>query len=189
MKNFVTIGLSLLVALLIGFFWGKSSVKTPDPIKVVEVRYEKGDTIHDTINQPIPYEVKIPVDVPVFIPTDTAALFAVWQDYYLERKYDLDFSNDSLGTFKVDAVVNQNKIVNATSIIQPNIKIITEKEVVYQEPKVPLLRPFILLGSSLDAKVIKVQGGMDIKNKYMLGVSGMKVDDSYNYTINLGIKF
>lgn len=189
MKNIGAAILGIVIALLIGYFWGKSSVKPAEPIKVVEVKYIKGDTIHDTISNPIPYEVKVPVDVPVFVYTDTAALFAVWQDYYLERKYDLDFSNDSLGTFKVDAVVNQNKIVNATSTIQPNIKIITEKEVVYQEPKVPLLRPFILLGSSLDAKVIKVQGGMDIKNKYMFGVSGMRVDDSYNYTIDLGIKF
>ena len=188
MKNIGAEILGIVIALLIGYFWGRSSVKPAEPIKVVEVKYIKGDTIHDTICNPIPYEVKVPVDVPVFVYTDTAALFAVWQDYYLERKYNLDFSNDTLGVFKVDAVVNQNKLISSTSTIQPIIKTITEKEIV-KENSAKVFIPWILVGTSADFKANKLQVGMDKKSKYMIGVSGIRLENSYNYIIDLGIKF
>ena len=91
MNKSVTISIGGLIAigiaLLIGYFWGRSSVELPAPTRIVEVKWTKGEIVRDTIDRPVPYEVEIPVDRPVFIPTDTAALFAIWQDYYLERKY------------------------------------------------------------------------------------------------------
>jgi hypothetical protein len=190
MNKSITISIGGLIAigiaLLIGYFWGRSSVELPQPKRIVEVKWVKGDIVRDTIDRPVPYEVKVPVDRPVFVPTDTAALFAIWQDYYLDRKYALDFSNDSLGTFKVDALVSQNKLISATSFIQPNIRTVTEREVIY---KVPTLQLWAMLGTSADFRTNKLQFGLDIKNKYIIGLSGIRLDDRYGYTIDFGIKF
>lgn len=190
MNKSITISIGGLIAigiaLLIGYFWGRSSVELPQPKRIVEVKWVKGDIVRDTIDRPVPYEVKVPVDRPVFVPTDTAALFAIWQDYYLDRKYALDFSNDSLGTFKVDALVSQNKLISATSFIQPNIRTVTEREVIY---KVPTLQPWAMLGTSADFRTNKLQFGLDLKNKYVIGVSGLRFEDKYGYTLDFGIKF
>lgn len=190
MNKSITISIGGLIAigiaLLIGYFWGRSSVELPKPVRIVEVKWEKGEIVRDTVDNPVPYEVKVPVDRPVFIPTDTAALFAIWQDYYLDRKYALDFSNDSLGVFKVDAKVSQNKLISATSFIQPNIRTVYEREVIY---KVPTLQPWALIGTSADFRTNKIQFGLDIKNKYIIGASGIRLDDKYGYTLDFGIKF
>lgn len=190
MNKSITISIGGLIAvgiaLFLGYLWGRSSVELPAPKRIVEVKWEKGEIVRDTIDRPVPYEVEIPVDRPVFIPTDTAALFAIWQDYYLERKYALDFSNDSLGVFKVDAKVSQNKLIAATSFIQPNIRTVYEREVIY---KVPTLQPWALIGTSADFRTNKIQFGLDIKNKFIIGASGIRLDDKYGYTFDFGVKF
>ena len=104
----------------------------------------------------------------------------------MERKYALDFSNDSLGTFKVDAKVSQNKLISATSFIQPNIRTVYEKEVIY---KVPTIQPWAMIGTSIDFRTNKLQFGLDLKNKYVIGVSGLRIEDKYGYTLDFGIKF
>lgn len=190
MNNKITISLTGIIAvaisLFLGYLWGRSSVELPAPKRIVEVKWEKGEVVRDTFEKPVPYEVKVPDSIPIFIPTDTAALFAIWQDYYLERKYALDFSNDSLGTFKVDAKVSQNKLISATSFIQPNIRTVYEKEVIY---KVPTIQPWAMIGTSIDFRTNKLQFGLDLKNKYVIGVSGLRIEDKYGYTLDFGIKF
>ena len=190
MNNKITISLTGIIAvaisLFLGYLWGRSSVELPAPKRIVEVKWEKGEVVRDTVEKPIPYEVKVPDSIPIFIPTDTAALFAIWQDYYLERKYVLDFSNDSLGTFKVDAKVSQNKLISATSFIQPNIRTVYEKELIY---KVTTIQPWAMIGTSIDFRTNKLQFGLDLKNKYVIGVSGLRIEDKYGYTLDFGIKF
>lgn len=176
--------ISIIVSLFIGYFWGKSDI--PEPKRIVEIKWVKGDEVRDTIRVPEPYEVKVVDSIPVTVPTDTAALFAIWKDYYKERRYDLDFSNDSLGTFKVDAVVSQNKLISATSLIQPNIRTVYEKEVIY---KVPIIQPRAVIGTSADFRTNKIQFGLDIKNRFIFGVSGIRFDNNYSYTLDFGVKF
>ena len=93
MNNKITISLTGIIAvaisLFLGYLWGRSSVELPAPKRIVEIKWEKGEVVRDTVEKPVPYEVKVPDSIPIFIPTDTAALFAIWQDYYLERKYAL----------------------------------------------------------------------------------------------------
>ena len=107
-----------------------------------------------------------------FVATDTAKLYAVWQDYYLTRKYDLDFSNDTLGTFKVNASVSQNKLVTATSLIEPNVRTVYETKTIY---KVPTIQFYSILGSSIDFRTNKIQLGIDLKQKYLIGASGIRI--------------
>ena len=179
----VAIGLG--VGILIGYLLIKPDAE-PDVRRIVEIKYIKGDTITKTIPYPVPYKVTDSVRVPVPVATDTAALFAVWKDYYLKREYNLDFSNDTLGTFIVNAEVSENKLIYATSTVQPNIRTVTEREMIYKHRK---WVPWAMIGTSADFGTNKVQVGLDINEKYTIGASGIRLDDKYVYTIDFGIKF
>ena len=98
----------------------------------------------------------------------------------------MDFSNDTLGAFKVDAVVNQNKLISVNSFIEPNIRTVYETKTIY---KVPTIQFYGILGSSVDLKTNKVQFGIDLRQKYMMGVSGIRIGNENSYTIDLGVKF
>jgi hypothetical protein len=185
-KYIIAALIAILLALIAGFLAGRSSVKTKVN-RIVEVKWMSSDiVVRDTIKVPVPYEVKIPVDRPIFVSSDTILNKEIWNDYYTEKRYNLDFSNDSLGIFKVDALVYKNSIIESSSYIQPNIKTITEKEIVY---KVNRLTPWVCIGSSFDFKTNQIQIGVDLKNKYMLSVSGVRLNSNYGYNINFGYKF
>lgn len=191
MNKTITISIGTIaavaLALFLGYLWGRSSVELPEPEIKEVIKWEKEPyAVHDTINNPVPYEVEVPVDRPIFIPTDTAALFAVWCDYYLKRDYKLDFSNDTLGTFIVNASIQENKLFSATSTVQPIRKVIEREKTIY---KVPKLQPWAMIGTSADFRTNKLQFGLDIKNKYIIGASGLRFDDEYSYTFDFGIKF
>lgn len=187
-KNILIAVLILAICLSVGFFIGYLVFGKTEPVvnRIVEIKWQKGETVRDTVDHPVPVETIIRDSIPVPVPTDTAALFAVWKDYYLDRKYALDFSNDSIGTFRVDAIVNQNKLISATSLIQPNIRTVYEKEVIYKKEK---WIPWAMIGTSVDLKTNKVQFGVDLNQKYVIGVSGIRMDDRYGYTLDFGIKF
>lgn len=187
-KNILIAVLILAICLSVGFFIGYLVFGKTEPVvnRIVEIKWQKGETVRDTVDCPVPVETIIRDSIPVPVPTDTAALFAVWKDHYLERKYALDFSNDSIGTFRVDATVNQNKLISATSLIQPNIRTVYEKEVIYKKEK---WVPWAMIGTSVDLKTNKVQFGVDLNQKYVIGVSGIRMDDRYGYTLDFGIKF
>ena len=187
-KKILIAVLILAICLSVGFFIGYLVFGKTEPAvnRIVEIKWQKGETVRDTVDRPVPVETIIRDSIPVPVPTDTAALFAVWKDYYLERKYALDFSNDSIGTFRVDATVNQNKLISATSLIQPNIRTVYEKEVIYKKEK---WIPWAMIGTSVDLKTNKVQFGVDLNQKYVIGVSGIRMDDRYGYTLDFGIKF
>lgn len=175
----------IAVSVGVGYYWGRAN--TPEPKVTEKIEYVPYPyPVRDTINRPIPIEVRDTIYKPVPVPTDTAALFAVWRDYYLRREYELDFSNDSVGVFKVNASVQENKLLSATSVIQPNRKVITRTETVL---KVPTIQPWIMIGTSPTFDSQKIQFGLDFKNRYIFGLSGIRIDDKYNYTLDFGVKF
>lgn len=190
------------VALIIGFLIGRAFVneKTEETKKIT--KYVKSTSvIRDTITYPEPYEVvkwkegESGHDT-IFIPSkvifkDRKEVAVVdtsnsIKDYFLTRKYNLDFSNDTIGIFKVFAEVNQNRLILANSYINPMIKTVTETKTIY---KVPLLQFYTTIGSSVDLKTNQLQFGIDLKQKFLIGVSGIRMNDKYGYTINAGIKF
>ena len=181
--------IAFLIALFLGYLLGNSFREVETKIEY-ETKWLPSKEVRDTIYYPkpvpAPYEVIDTIFVPVPQPTDTAALFAVWRDYYLKRDYSLDFSNDTLGTFKVDASVRENKLIYATSTIKPNIRTLKEKEIVY---KVPIIQFYTLFGTSVDLTTNQIQFGIDLKQKYLIGVSGIRMDNKFGYAINAGIKF
>ena len=193
MNKYVTISVgsivTLVIGLVIGFFLGKAEVE-PTPAKTQRIiTWARGKETIKEVPVPEPYAVHdtayIVKEVPV--PTDTAALFKAWRDYYLTRDYDLDFSDDSLGVFKVKFAVHQNKVASSpVATIQPNIRTVTEENTVY---KVPFIQGYAMVGTSVDFSVNQIQLGIDLKQKFLIGVSGIRIKDNYGYTINAGIKF
>ena len=155
--------------------------------EVIRWRTEQLPPIHDTIVQAVPVVV-VNTDTVEKIVTHTLEVdtMQILADYYKVKKYDLDFSNDSIGTFKVAVDITKNSLARATSDIRP-IKYI-EEHTKYVS-KVKNLQFYTMFGSSVDFRTNKIQGGVDLRQKYMMGLSGIRVEDKYGYTIDLGIKF
>lgn len=181
-----------LVSAVLGFVLGRITINDKKSVETKEtVKYVPSTVIvTDTIFNPQPYNVFIPADtvykyLTKFEKVDTAEIL---KDYYLTRQYSLDFSNDTLGIFKVNAEVGQNKLLKANSFVNPIIKTVYRENTVTQY-KTKLFQPFLLVGTSPKFDVQQATIGIDLRQKYLIGVSGIRWDNKYNYTINLGIKF
>lgn len=134
-----------------------------------------------------PYVVYKTIEKEVPISTDTAVLYAVWCDYHNINEYSFDFSDDSVGVFKVDFSVSENKVTESPrATIQPNILTITEINTVYE---VPTIQGYAMVGVSMDLNTFQVQAGIDFKQKILIGASGIHLNNVWGYTVNLGIKF
>jgi len=180
-----------LIAMFIGFVLGrlsredKTSVETKTMVKYVPSMV----VVRDTILRPQPYNVFLQdTVVNVIERLKDVDTLAILKDYYLTRAYNLDFSSDSLGTFKVDAEVSENRLITARSFINPIIKTVTQEttQTIY---KVPTIQIWGTIGASPKLSLQKISLGVDIRQKYLLGVSGIHWDDKYNYTVDFGIKF
>lgn len=192
MNKKFTISLSSIiiaaVVFFVGYLVGKGYADTKEVEKVV-VKYktEQLPPIHDTIPNPVPYYVHntdtVERIIEHTIEVDTLAILA---DYYRLRNYDLDFSHDSIGTFKVNLDVTKNRLANARSEIRP---IRNTVETIRTISNVKTIQFYGILGSSVDLKTNKIQFGIDLRQKYLIGVSGIRLDDKFGYTIDLGAKF
>lgn len=186
-KDIAIIFAFIVIFVGLGYIWGYNSREVPEPTRIVEIKWQPGEKYTDTLYYPVPVKEIERDTVLIPEPTDTAALFAVWEDYYKQRQYTLDFSNDTTGVFRVDAVVGQNRLVSAISTIQPNIRTVYEKEIVYAP--VPLFSPWIMIGTSADFRTNKIQAGIDIKDRWIVGLSGIRMNSNYSYTIDFGYRF
>lgn len=184
----VAIGI-LTVGLLLGFLLGRLFIKTEKVVETKEmVKYVPSHyVVRDTVENVVPYETLVRDTVIKYLTAEIDTP-AVIKDYYLSRKYNLDFSNDTIGTFVVDAEVNQNKLVHATSFIQPITKTVYKTETV-TEYKVPALQFYGMVGTAVNLKTNKLSFGLDLKQRYLIGVSGIRYDNNYTYTIDFGVKF
>lgn len=193
MKNKVfSISLYSIIAcvatFLIGYFIGKGYTDTVEVEKeVVKYKTEYLPPIHDTIIQPVPYMVyntdTVERIIEKMLEVDTTEILA---DYYRVRNYDLDFSNDLSGVFKVNLDITKNSLATARSEVRP---IRTTIEKVEMISKVKTLQFYTMLGTSVDFKTNKVQLGVDFRQRYLFGASALRIDDKFSYTIDLGVKF
>lgn len=177
--------------LLIGVVLGRLSVGEKKTVETKEVVKYKCSTVSitDTIFKPKPYNVYISDTIHHYLTqvekVDTAAIL---RDYYLTRQYDLDFSNDTLGEFRVKAEVNQNRLFSVNSYIKPIIKTICrETSVIKYETRG--VQPFVLVGTSPKLDLQKITVGIDLSQRYIVGVSGLRWDSKYNYAVEFGVKF
>lgn len=187
MKTKYIIILSIAM-LLLGFLLGrlsvtdKTTVETKEVVKNVPSPY----IVRDTIFSPLPALIYYKVDTCYITQkVDTAEILS---DYFLSRQYKLDFSNDSIGKFIIDAEVNQNKLVSANSFIQPITKFIYKENIITKQT-VKAFQPWVTIGTNVNLDCQQVTLGFDLKQKYIIGVSGFRLEDKYNYTVNIGIKW
>lgn len=145
-------------------------------------------TVLDTIDNPVPYLVEhtLPGDT-VYLPQKIDTL-KILKDYYLKRHYELDFSSDTAGVFIADILVTENKIKTSNATIKAKVRVVNVIETKVVE-KVKPLQLWAMLGSSIDFKGQQAQVGIDINQKYLLGVSGFRYNENIGWMINAGIKF
>ena len=173
---------SLLIVGMIGFLIGKYCFQPEPEVKNVTVtKYIKGETIEVIKEKPVPYAVHDTVIEPV----DTAQLYEAWKEYHKTNKYAIDFSNDTIGTFTVDAIVYQNQLTEAKANIVPIIKTVetTTTEVV---DKVKFVQGFVNIGTSVhNFNTQQVTAGVEFVEKFDVSATAMRYNSDFTYTINL----
>ena len=130
---------------LLGIYVGKKTL----PQKVVtKIEYVKGETVHDSIDRPVPVYVKTPVDTANLIAqcvkdgifyelfpekikwdtlyvdkTDSAKILSDWASL---RKYEETlFDSDTLGTMKINTTVQYNRLGTIYYDYTPVVKEVT----------------------------------------------------------------
>lgn len=176
--------IAFVVGFLVGYFLAKSYLDKPEEIIKTVIKYEKGDTDTIKIDNPVPYKVYDTITkLQVVYVVDTNKVI---DDYFKVREYKLDFSNDTLGSFLVNAKVHQNLLLSAKAQITPIIKTMTTDKIKYE---VKTFSFYTMLGTSIDLKCNKISAGVKLKDKFMIGASGIRMNDCFNYTIDFGMVF
>lgn len=181
-KTFTYIG-TLLIGLVVG--WWLGSLREPTEVVREVVRYvERPATKIDTELFPKWQDVGIADKLPrlqytdtvreeVRIPADTAGIVA---DYFKRRQYDLDFSTDTTGVYKVQAVIVCNRLESASATIVP-----LQREVENTVVKVRKFRPYLGGGLSIGNKVgATLEVGALLKDKHLPSVGYLRMGES-NY--------
>lgn len=171
---------------IVGYLVGRSRSEVTTRVEKIYT-WSKGVERIKEIPIPQPYEVIKTIERVVPTEVDTAALYEAWLKYHDVNKYEFDFSDDSVGVFKVDFEVSKNEVAAPPrAIIQPNILTVTETRTIY---KVPTIQGWAMIGADVKFNAFQVQAGVDFKQRFMVGASGIRMNDAWGYTVNLGIKF
>ena len=185
----------LLFTLLLGFgvgWWLGSGEDTTDIVRE-KVRYvERPATKIDTDLFPEPTKV-VNIELPRLqytdtvriveqTPADTAGIVA---DYFKRRQYELNFSTDTTGLYKVQAVIVCNRLESASATIQP-----LQREVENTVVKVRKFSPFVSGGVAIGDKVGASLGlGGIIKEKHIVSVKAMRLGNNNYYGGEYGYIF
>ena len=184
----------LLATLLLGFGvgWWLGSRKDTTEIVREEVRYVERPATRIDFELPIPQKVGT-IELPrlqytdtireeVRISTDTAEIIA---DYIKRREYELDFSTDSTGIYKVQAVVYCNRLDSASATIAP-----LQREIVTTIKEVRKFRPYIGGGVALGAKAgASLEVGALLKDHHLPRVGFQRLGKDNYLTIGYGYTF
>ena len=184
----------LLATILLGFVvgWWLGSRKGTTEIVREEVRYVERPSTRIDFELPTPQKVGT-IELPrlqytdtireeVRIPADTASIIS---DYIKRREYELDFSTDSTGIYKVQAVVYCNRLESASATIAP-----LQREIVTTIKDVRKFRPFVSGGVAIGDKVGASLGlGGIIKEKHIVSVKAMRIGNNNYYGGEYGYIF
>ena len=176
------------VVFFLGYIFGRGYADTTErTTEVVKWKTELLPPVHDTLYFPLPYLVYETDTVQKIlehkVDVDTLAILA---DYYRLRNYRLNLGNDSIGVFNVDLDITKNALSAVRSEIRP---IKTTVEIVRTIDKIKTIQFFGLVGTSLNLKTNKVQFGVNLREKYILSGSAIRLDEKFGYTIDIGLNF
>lgn len=181
----------ILSALVVGIFcgWligGRQEVQIKESIKYVYRSATKIDT--DLFPEPIKVER---IDLPklqyhdttfIQVPADTTAIL---NDYFKRRQYDLDFSTDTTGIYKMQAVICCNRLESASATIVP-----LQREIVTTIKEVRKFRPYIGGGVALGAKAgASLEVGALLKDHHLPRVGFQRLGKDNYLTIGYGYTF
>lgn len=177
----------ILSALVVGIFCGWL-IGSRQEVQIKEnVRYIMQPTTKIDFGNPTPSKVELPKlqyndTTFVQVPVDTTAII---NDYFKRRQYDLDFSTDTTGVYKVQAIICCNRLERASATIQP-----LQREVENTVVKVAKFRPFVSGGVAIGDKVGATLGlGGIIKDKHIVSVKAMRLGNSNYYGAEYGYIF
>lgn len=190
MTKTTLIGAVVLLAFGIALGWWIGSLNSEVEERET-VRYVSQTPTTIYLKEPQPISVK-PIELPsiqyrdsvlVPIPADTASIIA---DYLKRREYELDYSTDTTGTFKVRAIVEANRLASAEATIVPLQREI--ERVVELKPR--KFRPYIGGGVGIgDNITASLQVGALINNKHLPSVGYQRFGSSNYITLNYGYIF
>ena len=183
----------ILSALVVGIFCGWL-IGSRQEVQIVEsVRYVPQHTIHiesELFPKPTKVEnIELPrlqytdtVREEIRVPADTAGIVA---DYFKRRQYDLDFSTDTTGVYKVQAIICCNRLESARATIQP-----LQREVENTVVKVRKFRPFVSGGVAISDKIgVSLGLGGIIEEKHIVSVKAMRIGNNNYYGGEYGYIF
>ena len=188
-RNIIITLSALIVGILCGWLIGaKQEVQI-----VEEVRYVQRPAMRIDFDMPMPTKVErieLPklqyhdtVTITERIPADTAGIVA---DYLKKREYELDFSTDSTGIFKVEAVVYCNRLASASATISPlqrEIERVTEKQ-----PR--KFRPFVGGGAVIGPHIgASFKAGALLKDHHLPTLGFMHMGKESYMTLGYGYLF
>lgn len=187
-KTFTYILSALIVGIICGWLIGARQ-----EVQIKEsVRYVERPTTNIDFKFPAPSKVE-PFDLPKLqyhdttyiiknIPADTAGII---NDYLQRKTYDLDFSTDTTGIFKVQAVIVCNRLESASATIQP-----LQREVENTVVKVRKFRPLVSGGVAIGDKIGTSLGlGGIIKDKHIVSIKAMRIGNNNYYGGEYGYIF
>ena len=190
MKVWQSVIISLILAAILfaaGLFVGRYIESNKILPTTTDTIYVAGDTIFSTVSveKLVPYRVTDSVFINV--PADTAAIYETLLDYYREREYAVDLGNDTVGTFRVNTVVKENKLSYIDAIIVPTTRVVTNT---VEVDKKKFLQGYVSIGTSVhNFNTQQISGGVEFVERYDVGATVIRFDNKFGYTINFGIKF
>lgn len=200
-KYILSLGVALVLGVLFGWLIWRTTIEERETIRYVEL---PASTIY--VEEPMPVKSE-PIEVPddaikvcEEVPDDTIKVrdevrivpdtLAIISDYLQRREYNLDFSTDTTGTFKVNAIVEANHLTSATATVAPLQKVV--ERVIKEQPR--KFRPFIGSGISIGIPGghsigVSVEAGALIKSKHLSKVGYLRLGNNNYITIGYGYFF
>ena len=186
LKQVVHILIAIALGVLVGWLIGaKQEVEIKEAIRYVERPATKID-----FDYPTPYKVE-PINLPKLQYHDTVFVekgvdtTGVVSDYLKRRQYELDFSTDSTGIYKLQATVCCNRLESASATIAP-----LQREVVTTIKDVRAFRPYIGGGLTIGTKSgVSLEVGALLKERHLPRVGFQRLGNNNYLTIGYGYTF
>jgi len=111
-------------------------------------------------------------------------------EYASNRDFTIDtleLINDNL----IQVITKQDSTIFIldNGLLYAKKNLVQLRQFIAKQPKVKAIQPYVIIGSDIKFTTQKIQVGVDLGRKVLVGVSGVRCYDNAGYTIDLGYKF